>query len=411
MAENESKEGKNLALDQKKEFEARILKAIEDLKTGQTTISTEGIEVTNYDGSMYTIKLKGIIFCTIDEKGEFSYKPNNFKQLKKVLDEEEITLEELGLPDLEQAIDLEEKVKNQDNKEDGELHEEKNNDDEKLDEKNDEEELEEDIEKDKERIAKELEIEPEKIYPIRADSAFYNNHPGMFPGKNLFFFEDKQGNIKVGTRDENGRAIEDTEHFKSNEDGEMEPIIRLGDGRENVKEEMPFQMIGIKNPAKDNGDEDVHDRYIAVYIGKGGYKEFEEVEKSRQTGDLVGERIEIHGREYNTEKMNERTQNRSGGQTPGETVENYNREEERDNEVNSDEIFSDNETFKKQIAKDLTQRYGPMDSQRLEKMSEDVMERLEYGEHYDDAIARVGIEPRDEGGPARGDERPDPRRG
>ena len=61
MEENEAMEGKDLALEEKQEFEGKILEAIKDLKKGETTISVEGIEITNY-GEQYTINLKGITF-------------------------------------------------------------------------------------------------------------------------------------------------------------------------------------------------------------------------------------------------------------------------------------------------------------------------------------------------------------
>ena len=398
MAENEGMEEKDLALEQKKEFEAQLLEVIKDLKTNQTTISIEGIEVTNY-GEQYTIKLRGITFGIIDKQGNFTYNKEKFKQVKKALEEEGVTLDDLGLPDIEQSIDQEKEPKEEE-KEDKEPEQITEEETEKEEEK---EEEQEDIEKDKERIAKELEIDPEKIYPIREDSAFYENHLGMFPGKNLFFYEDKQGNIKVGTKDKNGKPIEDKEHFTTNEVAQNESVIRLGDGRENIKREIPLQTIEIKNPAKENGEKDIHDRFIAVYRGEHGYLEFEEVEQSRETGELVGERIEVERREYNTEKMNERTQNRSGGQTPGETSKNVESEEERDGEVEPDEAFNDNQTFREAIKEDIVKIYGPKHKDTLDKMADDTMELIKQGEEREQAIAKVGIQERDEGGVSRGE--------
>lgn len=408
MAENEGMEGKDLAAEQKKEFEVKILEAIKDLKTGQTTISTEGIEVTNY-GEQYTIKLRGITFGIVDKNGKFTYNRESFKQVKKALEDEGISLEDLGLPDLEQSIDQEEKEAKQ---QEGEEPEQSAGEDE-LEQESDDEEQEKGLDKNKEEIAKELGIDPKKIYPIREDSAFYRNHPGMFPRKDLFFFEDNQGNIKVGTRDENGTPIEDTVHFSSNQVGQMEPVIRLGNGREDVRKEIPLQTIGIKNPAKENGEEDVHDRYIAVFRGNGGYLEFEEVEQSREAGEPgVAERIEVSGREYNTQEMNERTNNRSGGQKPGETIRNHESVEQSsrgDNGIQPNEI--DNETFRKQIAQDIIKRYGPKRDDVLEEMVNDVMERIEHGEKRDEAISRVGIMEREDGGRTQGEPSSDPRRG
>lgn len=112
MAENEGMEGKDLAIKEKKEFEERVLEAIQDLKEGQTTISIEGLEVTNSKDN-YIIKLKGIPFGLISKDGKFTYNKENFKQVKKALEEEGITLEELGLPDIEQWIDEKEQQKDE----------------------------------------------------------------------------------------------------------------------------------------------------------------------------------------------------------------------------------------------------------------------------------------------------------
>lgn len=109
---DEGNVGKDLALKEKQEFEERILEAIEDLRTGETTISAEGIEVTNY-GEQCTIKLKGITFGLIDKEGNFTYNKQNFIEVKKALEQEGITLEELGLPDIEQWIDEKEKQEEQ----------------------------------------------------------------------------------------------------------------------------------------------------------------------------------------------------------------------------------------------------------------------------------------------------------
>lgn len=104
MAENEGMEGKDLAIKEKKEFEQKVLEAIKDLKEGETTISIEGLEVTNCKDN-YTIKLKGITFGIIDRNGNFTYNRENFREVKKALEEEGMTLEDLGLPDVEEWID------------------------------------------------------------------------------------------------------------------------------------------------------------------------------------------------------------------------------------------------------------------------------------------------------------------
>lgn len=404
MAENESIEGKDFAKQERKkaEFEQIIINAINNKEKGQEEIYLQNgfIQMKiKQEKNIYKLNLLGEDIATINENGEFEYNIEGLENVKKKLEESDRPIAEyddLGLPDIEYLKYLEkEKTREEASKEKG--------DDEEKQEEQEEDENADDVEKDKEEIAEELGIDAKKIYPIRTDSAFYKNHLGMFPGKDLFFYEDEQGKIRVGTRDENGKPVEDTKHFALSSVGEMEPVIRLGDGRENTKQEIPIQTIEIKNPAKQNGEEDVHDRYIAVFRGNGGYLEFDEVEQSREEGKPgVAERIEISGRKYNTQEINERTENRGSGQKPGETIRNYEGVEGRssaDDGIQADEIFSDNETFKKQIKEDLTRTYGPMKSERLNEMCENVISRIENGEPYDTAIARVGIEERSEGGP------------
>lgn len=394
-------EERNLATDKKQEFEAQILEEIKDLKTGENTTSIEGIEVTN-TGAGYTINYKGIIFGLIDKEGKFQYNSSKFKEVKAKLEEEGKTLEDIGLPELDQSIDQEKEPKPE-----GQEPREEKGDEPDGEREDKEEKPEDDIEKDKERIAKELEIEPKKVHPIKTDSSFYKKHLGMFGGRNLFFYEAKDGKIKVGTLDEEGKPIEDTEHFEDVNIGNMAQVIRLGDGRDNVKKEKPIQMLGIKNPAKQKGQKDVQDRYLAVFIGEHGELEFEEVEQSSKTGELVSTRIEIAGRDDNTEAMRGRIHgNTSSRQTPGQTAENVEDIEDReqsDKNITTDEVYADNKTFYKQLQEDITKTYGPMPQDKLNEMTQNAMVLIEDEVDRQEAIAKVGVQEREAGGRARGE--------
>lgn len=161
---DEGNVGKDLALKEKQEFEEQILEAIKNLKTGETTISEEGIEVANYGGQA-TIKLKGITFGIIDKEGNFTYNKENFAQIKKALEEEGLTLEELGLPDIEQWIDEEEKQK-QDEQKGEEVKEENEKDEKDLSEEKSEEEKEKTIDEEKEQISKRYGVSPNQVVHI-----------------------------------------------------------------------------------------------------------------------------------------------------------------------------------------------------------------------------------------------------
>lgn len=400
MEDNESMDEKDLAKEEKREFEEKVLEAIEGLKDGHTTISTEGLEVTKY-GKQGIMRMRNITIAIIDKDGHFTYNKENFAKLKETLKEEGVTLEEIGLPNLENAIDQEEQEKKeQDEKQDKQDRSENTENEDEKENKDSEKEEKDDVEDQKDEIADELGVDAKKIYPIRKDSQFYENHLGMFPGKNLFFYEDKEGKICVGTLDEKGKPIRDDVNFTNSEVAQMRPIIRMGDGREDVKKEIPLQTIGINNPARGDGDKDVQDRYIAVFKDENGYLEFEEVEQPRKEGDQpISERIEIGGRDRNTEAANELSENSTSNLTPSEKVKNYEdvqKSSKGEDGVQLDEVVNGIDI--KQIREDLTRTYGPMPEERLKNMTESVIKDLEDGIHYDTAIASVGIEERDEGG-------------
>lgn len=167
MAENEAMEGKDLAIKEKQEFEKQILESIKELKTGETAISIGGIQVTNY-GEQYTIKLKEVTFGIIDKDGKFTYNRENFAQVKKALEEEGITLEELGLPDIEEWIDEEEKQQRE-----GEQIGEAEKDEEDLSKKKEQEEPEEEEEIEDEaktEIARRYRVSPNQVIHISTDA-------------------------------------------------------------------------------------------------------------------------------------------------------------------------------------------------------------------------------------------------
>lgn len=166
MEENDAMEGKDLAIKEKKEFEEKVLEAIRDLKEGQTTISTEGLEVTNSKDN-YIIKLKGIPFGLISKDGEFTYNKENFKQVKKALGEEGITLEDLGLPDVEEWIDQEEKQEKDQEIDESEKDEKDLSDD--MEEKEEEPEKEKSENESKEEIAKKHNVSSSKVTNVSTE--------------------------------------------------------------------------------------------------------------------------------------------------------------------------------------------------------------------------------------------------
>ncbi len=188
MEENDAMEGKDLALEEKKKFEERILEVIQDLKEGQTTTSVEGLEVSNNKGT-YEIKLKGICFGLVSKDGKFTYSKGNVKQIKETLQEEGLTLENLGLPDMEEWIDEQEKEQEKEHEREYEREEEKEDklekdlseDLEEKEEGKDKDEKENENEKQKDNKRKNLIKLNDKIFKVLIPTA--KNYGGIYLDK------------------------------------------------------------------------------------------------------------------------------------------------------------------------------------------------------------------------------------
>ena len=241
MAENEGMEGKDLAIKEKQEFEKQVLEAIKELKTGETTISQEGIEVTNY-GEQYTIKLKGITFGIIDKEGNFTYNKNNFIEAKKALEAEGITLEELGLPDIEKWIDEEENKKEEEQKDEKDVSKDK---EEKEEEEPEVEEKTEDEQKDE--MAKKHNVNRNQVVHISMDRRITDND--NFPGLAKWAKEYEDVYIMPGKDEYSWETI------GINKDGEEEKI-------NNRQQEGKNPDVKIKRV---DGEEITEIRPIAMY--------------------------------------------------------------------------------------------------------------------------------------------------
>lgn len=179
MAENESMEGKDLATEEKKEFKEQILEQIENLKNGKSKMIVGEMEATKI-GDQAILKVRGKSIAIVREK-QIEYNLANFEALKKELEEEGKTLDDLGLPDLQEEIDKiqkqnSEKVEEQQTQEEQKEQEDEGEDieEEKDDEKT---ELEEDKDKDeqKEEIAKQYNVDAKDVIHISIDEKITEN--------------------------------------------------------------------------------------------------------------------------------------------------------------------------------------------------------------------------------------------
>lgn len=179
MAENESMEGKDLATEEKKEFKEQILEQIENLKNGKSKMIVGEMEATKI-GDQAILKVRGKSIAIVREK-QIEYNLANFEALKKELEEEGKTLDDLGLTDLQEEIDKiqkqnSEKVEEQQTQEEQKEQEDEGEDieEEKDDEKT---ELEEDKDKDeqKEEIAKQYNVDAKDVIHISIDEKITEN--------------------------------------------------------------------------------------------------------------------------------------------------------------------------------------------------------------------------------------------
>ncbi|MBO5413043.1 MAG: hypothetical protein J6A29_01835 [Clostridia bacterium] len=144
MAENEGMEGKDLAAEEKKEFKEKVLEQVQKLKNSETKMVVGELEATKI-GDQAILKVRGKSIAIV--RGEtIEYNLENFEELRKELAEEGQTLDDLGLPDLQEEIDKiqkqnseqqEEKDKEEDEQTQGEGNDEELDEEEKDDEKPD----------------------------------------------------------------------------------------------------------------------------------------------------------------------------------------------------------------------------------------------------------------------------------
>lgn len=431
MEENEEMEGKDLALDEKEEFQRRILEAIKDLKTGQTTISIEGIEVTNY-GKQYTIRLKGITFGMIDSKGNFQYSRENLNKLKEILKEEGQSLEDLGLPDLEEAIDLEEKAKLEKQDEE-ELNQEDNGEKKEESEKDDEKPKLEDKEVDekKEEIARKYNVNANNVVHFAKDEKI-TEHERIHELTN--WIGDREDVYIIPGEDEY------TYKFVGEKEGELEEIetvankaiegkapdvtIKRVDG-EKITEISPLAMYEIDSQTAIAMVKDEHGQTEALYCRQEGGDE------KAYWGSVIpeasGKNVLQQGPETR-EFMDHRYNSGLDLEKRGDSLERQKSLEERglpskQEGVQVDEINGSNNQNRagniEDIVEDLMRKDGIVDKLTVppgyyECKAEKVLKLMEEDKEiiYENAVEQVEQEgQREEGGRTPGEAKRDPRRG
>lgn len=179
MAENEGMEGKDLAVEEKKNFQEKVLEQIAKLKNGESKIIIGELEATKI-GDQAILKVRGKSIAIVREKN-IEYNLSNFEELKKELNEEGQTLDDLGLPELQDEID---KIQKQNSEKEETIDEpeqekevEQEGEGDEIDEEKDDEkpELEEDIDEKKEEIAKKYNVNSSQVIHISKDEKITEN--------------------------------------------------------------------------------------------------------------------------------------------------------------------------------------------------------------------------------------------
>lgn len=217
MAENESMEGKDLATEEKKEFKEQILEQIENLKNGESKMVVGEMEATKI-GDQAILKVRGKSIAIVREN-KIEYNLANFETLKKELAEEGQTLDDLGLPDLQEEIDKIQKQNSEELEEQQKQEESKEQEDEgeNIEEEKDDEkpELEENKDEKKEEIAKQYNVDAKDVIHIAKDEKITENE--RFQGL-VKWAEDKDDVYIIPGEDPY------TYKFIGNNNGELEEI-------------------------------------------------------------------------------------------------------------------------------------------------------------------------------------------
>lgn len=168
MAENEGMEGKNLAKAKKKEFKENVLEQVKKLKSGESKTIIGEMEATKI-GDQVILKVRGKSIAIVTGK-DIEYNLPNFEELKKQLEEDGQTLDDLGLPDLQTEIDkIQKQTSKQEEKDD---EQPKTEDDEQGEQEqgDDEPDLEDESgDLQKEEVAREYNVKSNQVIHISKD--------------------------------------------------------------------------------------------------------------------------------------------------------------------------------------------------------------------------------------------------
>ena len=179
-------------------------------------------------------------------------------------------------------------------------------------------------EKQQEQIAKQKGIPTHSVLFVRENSNFYKDHPEL--EKNLYFYRDNDGVVKAEYIDSNGKS-QPSKYIEPSQTALRQETISLGDDGNPVTREVPYQVM--KTKGLNNIDKDIRDIRINVKIDTYGYLDIEEARQGRN-GEWLSHDVEVKGRNYNSNAVNQTTSIRSRNADPDKQTEDFEKAEENE---------------------------------------------------------------------------------
>ncbi len=176
----------------------------------------------------------------------------------------------------------------------------------------------------KEEIAKRKQIPTSQITVVKENANLYEDHPILKQQENhLFFYRDKDGVIRAEYYDEKTNQIKPSQLIKPSIT-EIRKEVSIGKDGKKVEREIPYQTMYTQGLNRDNAY--VRDIRFSVNIHWGEL----EINESRQgtNGEWSSHEIEMEGKDDNTKKVEQLTQNKTKSNNPDKISESFERVED-----------------------------------------------------------------------------------
>ena len=165
-----------------------------------------------------------------------------------------------------------------------------------------------------EQIAKRKGIQTNNIAFVRDNSYIYRNHPEL--ERDLFFYRDKDGIVKAEYIDEDGNM--QPSKYIDNSKSYMRKVVSMGRNGDPVEEEMPHQFMTTRIQSR---GANIREIGISINLDM-GYLEVEEA-RLGANGEWTSHAVEMKGRDYNSQQVNEMTDLTHKSSNPDKITENY----------------------------------------------------------------------------------------